>query len=289
MIRIKAENRWLRRFLLQTPVDLVISDNRYGLYAAGTGCIFITHQLAIRTGFGRLPDRWLRQANYAFIQRFMACWVPDEAGPDNLAGKLSHPRRMPAVPVRYIGWLSRFGAAAGEPGQPQPAPRIDLLLLLSGPEPQRTILEDLLLAQLHTANLGRVAMVRGLPGGGREPIRAPGVEVHDYLGTAALGTLIGLSRVILSRPGFSTVMDLAALRKRAIFIPTPGQTEQEYLGRYLAGKGWAVCRRQRGFMLPEALAGARKLNPALWPAAGDRQLLSRVIKTVRTQSAADFG
>ncbi|HEV2353563.1 MAG TPA: hypothetical protein VGR89_04930, partial [Puia sp.] len=114
LIRIKAENRWLDRFLRHTPVDLVISDNRYGLCAAGPQCIFVTHQLSIRTGLGRLPDRWLQRANYAFINRFMACWVPDAPGPENLAGKLSHPRRMPRVPVRYIGWLSRFDPATGE-------------------------------------------------------------------------------------------------------------------------------------------------------------------------------
>ena len=117
LIGIKRENQWLRRFAGRQGLDLVISDNRYGLYGAGIFSVFMTHQLAIRTSLGAVADGLLRRMNYAYIRRFSVCWVPDVSGPGNLAGKLSHPSSMPDITVRYIGWLSRLPAFARIPEQ----------------------------------------------------------------------------------------------------------------------------------------------------------------------------
>ncbi len=110
LIRIKQENAWFRGFGSRERPDVVISDNRYGLYLPGIVSVFITHQLSIRTSFGAAADRLLQRVNYRAIRRFTLCWVPDMAGEEiSLSGKLSHPRKMPPIPTRYIGWLSRFG------------------------------------------------------------------------------------------------------------------------------------------------------------------------------------
>ncbi len=115
LIGIKRENEWLRRFAGREGLDLVISDNRYGLYGAGVFSVFMTHQLAIRSSFGGVADGLLQRLNYAYIRRFSVCWVPDVAlGAESLAGKLSHPLRMPDITVRYIGWLSRLEPATAE-------------------------------------------------------------------------------------------------------------------------------------------------------------------------------
>ncbi len=258
LIGIKRENQWLRRFARLEGLDLVISDNRFGLHSGGLVSVFITHQLAIRSSFGGLVDGWLRKMNYNFIRRFSVCWVPDVEGAASLAGKLSHPARMPAVPVRYIGWLSRLELGATAPGVSQEE-GIDLLILLSGPEPQRTILERLLLAQL-SGEMGRIAVVRGLATGGAAAEAPAKVLVFDYLGARDLERVICQSRLIVARPGYSTVMDLAKLRRRAIFVPTPGQPEQEYLGKYLEGKRLGICVNQRGFSLKEAVEKANTLK-----------------------------
>jgi UDP-N-acetylglucosamine transferase subunit ALG13 len=274
LIGIKRESRWLGRFAGREGLDLVISDNRYGLYGGGVVSVFITHQLVIRSSFGGIVDGLLRRINYACIRRFSVCWVPDVEGADNLGGALSHPVQMPRFPVRYIGWLSRLGmveAPAGEPGLGAEE-AIDLLVLLSGPEPQRSILERLLLGQLGEMEVGaatgavvggaagKVVLVRGLPRGGGE-VRAPaGVTVFDYLGTRELERVIYQSRLVLARSGYSTIMDLVRLQRRAVYIPTPGQPEQEYLGRYMEERGLAICRQQRGFVLREALEAAERLE-----------------------------
>ncbi len=286
LIRIKRERAWLRHFVAHEELDLVISDNRYGLTTPGVFCIFMTHQLLIKTVFGGWADRILQTLNYRAIRHFSRCWVPDIT-PIGLAGELSHPKRMPSISTRYIGWLSRFGSAAGDGRGVDGLSGMDaggvsgssaaahegghggfLLALLSGPEPQRTLLEKDILrqaAELGKAPAGcRLVIVRGLPGGGKavsglsawgEPA-APGlpawITLHDHLPAGALEPLIRDAGLILARPGYSTLMDLQRLGKRALLVPTPGQTEQEYLGSYLAQKGWASCVNQRDFSLAAA-------------------------------------
>lgn len=297
LIGIKRENQWLQRFAAQEGIGLVISDNRFGLYGGVSRSVFITHQLAIRSSLGSVADWLLQRMNYRFIRRFSVCWVPDTEGADNLAGKLSHPGKMPAVDVRYIGWLSRLTAfpeaVASTDGD------IDLLVLLSGPEPQRKFLEELVLAQL-SAEMGKIVLVRGLPQIGGEPpeiARAPTqlgeeVTIFDHLPARELGRVIRRSRVVLARSGYSTVMDLVRLGRKAVYIPTPGQPEQEYLGDYLAQRGLGVCMQQRGLDLREAVDQGKRLAAAK-PAGNDKLLkaeVARLLAEIRGQSGvADFG
>jgi hypothetical protein len=122
LIRIKREKAWLSRFFALEEPDLVISDNRYGLALPGVFCIFITHQLRIRTSFGRLADALLQRMNYRLIGHFSRCWVPDMESGDGLAGALSHPAQLPGITTKYIGFLSRFGkiSQSGERGSRDP-------------------------------------------------------------------------------------------------------------------------------------------------------------------------
>lgn len=287
LIRIKRENDWLRRFADFERPDLVISDNRYGLYLPGTPTIFITHQLSIRTPFGKVADRLLQLITYSAIGRFSVCWVPDICGSDGLAGELSHPKRMPPIPTRYIGWLSRMHV------MPAPSSKdFDVLVLLSGPEPQRTILEKIIIEQAAGCDC-KMVIVRGLPGGSGRSLEAPrGVVVYDHLPAGDLERLMLRSDVVLSRPGYSTVMDLRRIGKKAIFVPTPGQTEQEYLGEYLAGKGLGICVWQHAFSLKEALMQAREIGDP--PGTGNEVMKDEIgaileMARRRPQSAGSFG
>lgn len=285
LIGIKRENGWLRRFAGNEGLDMVISDNRYGLHRAGVFSVFITHQLAIRSSLGAAADWLLHVVNYAYIRRFSVCWVPDVEGVENLAGRLSHPRKMPPISVRYIGWLSRLEVV-------REGMAYDLLILLSGLEPQRTILEELLVGQLASAGLNRVVLVRGLPKSGpaaQAPAGAAyapaGVVVYDHLPARELARVICHSNLVLARSGYSTVMDLARLGKKAIYIPTPGQPEQEYLGRYLEEKGRGICEQQRGFTLTRALENAKALKDR--DPATRNEVLRAEIERILLQSGAE--
>jgi predicted glycosyltransferase len=258
---IRRENRWMAEILHSWRFDAVISDNRYGLFNKNIYSVFITHQLGIQSGFGeggavgswRLAvgswlERRLLRWNYRFIERFSACWVPDQRNDFSLAGKLSHPKKLPAILTEYIGILSRFHFEAGKKRENT------LLVLISGPEPQRTIFEKLLLEQLAGCTM-KTVLVRGLPDS-QETIHAgEHVRICNHLPSEEMNTLLNESAYIIARSGYSTIMDLVKLRKAAILVPTPGQPEQEYLARYLHEKKWMYCVQQKAFNLSESIAG----------------------------------
>lgn len=252
--RIYQENKWLKKIIAIHNIDAVISDNRFGLYTAKLPCIYITHQLKIKTG--NYISEWIAQKiHYYFINKYTACWVPDNAGSGNLAGALSHPEKLPAIPVQYIGPLSRFEKIVTEK-------KYDLLLLLSGPEPQRTILQELLIKELKDYR-GNVLIVKGLPGNSEEELALNNtnkIAIVNHLPATALNEAIQQSVMIISRSGYTTVMDLSTLQQKAILIPTPGQTEQEYLAGYLMHQKFFFCTAQKNFSLKEALTKAALFN-----------------------------
>lgn len=243
---IKDEQAWLQKVAAEEAIDAVISDNRYGLHHPEIPSVFITHQLRIKAPW-KMAEDLLQEMAYRYINRYDECWVPDAEGENNLAGELSHPAIKPAVPLQYTGPLTRFQKCEGEKDSGT------LLVLLSGPEPQRTILEEAILQDLQACT-DTVVLVRGLPGeAGALPV-GKNVQVYNHLPAAELEQKIRESRMVISRCGYSTVMDLAALQKRSILIPTPGQTEQEYLARHLVQKKFALCVEQKKFRLKQALA-----------------------------------
>ena len=249
---IKYENERLKELVEELQIDGIISDNRYGLYHSAIPSILISHQLLIKTHLGKTADEYLQKLNYSYIDHFSECWVPDYEGNSNLGGELSHPEKLPQIPVKYLGPLSRFQTLDLPPsGQ--------LLLLLSGPEPQRTILENMLLEQLKDQNIPTV-LVRGFPGAAFQPDTPANVKVYDHLPAAELNKIMAESSMIISRCGYSTVMDLAALKKKSILIPTPGQTEQEYLAEHLMQKNFALSIDQEKFRLKGALELAQSFH-----------------------------
>jgi uncharacterized protein (TIGR00661 family) len=239
---IKSENKWLKEQVRKYQFDAVISDNRYGLHHENILSVFITHQLCIRSPLGKWSERFLQQWNYKFINRFSECWVPDEEGPNNLAGKLSHPVKFPATPVKYIGTLSRFRKNDIKEIKDH------LLIMLSGPEPQRTILENTVIDEVINYN-GTATIVRGLPAERNIIPSTNAIHFHNHLSSEQLNDEAMKAELIIGRCGYSTVMDVAALQKKSILIPTPGQTEQEYLASHLMKKRFAFCITQKEFSL----------------------------------------
>jgi UDP:flavonoid glycosyltransferase YjiC (YdhE family) len=243
---IRRENAWLKTFCSRRRIDAIISDNRYGLYHREIFSVFITHQLFVETGMGLWANRMLMRLNYFFIQRFSECWVPDFREAPNLAGLLSHPCRLPAITVKYTGILSRFHHVAKEISNP-------LLILISGPEPQRTQFEDKVFSGLGNY-AGAAVVVRGLPGITTEKIISnKKVVIHNHVVSEKLNDIMNRSEIVISRSGYSTIMDLIRLRKKALLIPTPGQPEQEYLAHYLDEKKWAIRVPQEAFNLTTCL------------------------------------
>jgi UDP-N-acetylglucosamine transferase subunit ALG13 len=247
----RYENKWLQKVVKEQQVDLVIADNRPGMYCKNLPSVYITHQLLIKAPF-RFTERIMQKFHYFFINRFTECWIPDAAGEINLAGDLSHPEKLPSTPVTYIGPLSRFEK------QQQTNRVYDLLFILSGPEPQRSIFEGIILDQLKNFK-GRVALVRGLPSADDSvglPVVSP-VQLFNHLSSEALCNIVQQSKLVVSRAGYTTVMDLVKLQQKAVLVPTPGQTEQEYLATALMEKKIFYCINQEAFDLNKIVEAAK--------------------------------
>ncbi len=224
-------------------IDLVISDNRFGMWSRKAYSVYITHQprVAVPRTFA-FAGPLVSALHRSVARRYDECWIPDLPGVDNVSGMLSHDCRLPPY-TRYIGILSRFNK------QPVPAllsagrenvqkfkfpPAQYTLALLSGPEPQRSILENLILSRKNILP-GSLVIVAGRPGD-EKGNRADAVLRYPWLDGLSLYRLMRDAQLIICRSGYSTIMDLFTLGKTALLVPTPGQPEQEYLAGYLSGK-----------------------------------------------------
>lgn len=250
---IIREHFWLRAQLKKHSWDLLISDNRYGLHTKKIPSIFITHQLRVQTGSGKLADDLIQSILYRKINKFTQCWIPDEASNNiNIAGLLSHPIKKPNR-YKYIGPLSRLNVN-------NVTQRNTILVLLSGPEPQRTILENILLKQLHDST-EKIIFVRGLPLETKKMSVSQNMQIENYMDSKTLTRVMEEAEMVVCRAGYSSIMDLLKLNKRAIIIPTPGQTEQEYLAVHLQKLNLFHVQHQHNILLSQAIDAIRKQKP----------------------------
>lgn len=247
---ILGEYLWLRKTQRVHRWDLIISDNRYGFRHPGVPSVFITHQINIRTEISSVADRLVKKINHALIRRFNECWIPDESAWPGLAGTLSHGGIPPRA--RYIGPLSRFTPSSD-------LQRSGLLIMLSGPEPQRTLLESKILNELKSYK-GTVTLIRGLPVATDLPSVQDGQIILNHLPAETLGRCMSGASLVICRAGYSSVMDLVCTGTPAVLIPTPGQTEQEYLARHLEAHGFFPYMDQDDFTIDTALIRAETFN-----------------------------
>lgn len=242
---IYRENKWLKNAVQEHKLDAVISDNRFGLYHPGIPCIYITHQLQIKTGHAA-TDAMVRKLHHWFISKYTSCWVPDYEKMPGIAGELSHPRDRPKN-IIYIGCLSRFEKLKN------PGAKYDLLFSMSGPEPQRSIFEKLMIEQAKDFD-GKVLLLRGLPGKDVKSIETPAhIEVKNHLKGDALSEAMQSAEWMISRSGYTTIMDILKIQRKTILIPTPGQTEQEYLAKSLSSERVFFTAKQEEFSLKQMM------------------------------------
>ena len=248
---IKRERLWLSQLADEYKFDLVISDNRYGLKTAGLYSVIMTHQLQIKSGKGLLADRILKSVHYPMLEKFDECWVVDEASPQGLGGSLSHPGTIPSN-AKYIGLLSQLNPMA----EKVVADKKNILVLLSGPEPMRGILEQKILSQASEQKEYHFTVVAGNPSAS-VPVDMPEhIRYKTHLNAPQLTGLLNESALVVCRSGYSTLMDLAVMHKKALLIPTPGQSEQEYLGKRLHTQGVCLCQKQSSLNLQKDIPDA---------------------------------
>ncbi len=252
MLSVLKEHKAVARIIKEEMIDVVISDNRYGVWSKETVNVFITHQLQIKTPGSKILNRVVNVINQYYIKKFEQCWIPDVEGGNNISGELSHSGDR-NIPVKYIGTLSRFSNES-IPGKYK---RYDILVILSGPEPQRSILEKLLINKLERSDKS-VLIVRGLPDNVSYEEKG-NITFVNHIESQELNYHMLHTIYIICRSGYSTLMDLAAVNRSAIIIPTPGQTEQEYLGQYHHDKTH-YCLQQNDLSLEKAMQEVSSLK-----------------------------
>lgn len=250
---IKKEKKQIEDIVNQHDIDLIISDNRFGCLSSKCKNIFITHQIFIQTGF-YLTDILAKWVNHYFISKFDEVWIPDVATEPSLAGKLSHGYMDNLPTCRYLGVISRFNSI-------QKTVVVEnqqfITVVLSGPEPQRSILEVEILNQIKNLPF-QFVFFRGSrsarPSSFTQNIQA----VFDIADAATMQPYLEKAALVISRSGYTTIMDLALLGKKALLIPTPGQTEQEYLAEALSKKNIFASQSQDKLNIEEGIEKALK-------------------------------
>jgi len=239
---IISEHLRLKKIIKEHSVDIVISDNRFGLWNKNVTCAYVTHMP--RIPFPKV-FRFLEFVGIflhrQIIRRYDLCLIPDLPGGINLSGRLSHSVRLPNN-VRFSGILSRFQVSNKEVKPDKHASEYNLVIL-SGPEPQRTIMKKKVADALRTSNIETI-ILEGKPGNRVIEENVGPITMYNHLSSQKMKEMIYGSQFIVARSGYSTIMDLACLGQSALLIPTPGQTEQDYLAEYMSEKGWFKSVKQ---------------------------------------------
>ncbi len=245
------EHKQILQISKEKNVDLFIADSKYGAFDKTKPSIFIFHQLRyIPPDFLKFLRNKTEKFNYFFRDSFKKFVVPDFEMDEGLTGDLSHNLSyFPKEKIEYIGILSDYEKKNVEQD-------IDYLISLSGREPNRSMLEKRIVSQIDELE-GKIVLVRGTPEE-TEKINVPGVEIVNYAGKGVRDDLMNRAKFVIARSGYSTIMDMVELGKKGLLIPTPGQTEQEYLGEYLSQKGYFYSVEENDIMLKRDVEKAKK-------------------------------
>ncbi len=254
--KIKEENRYLDKLIDEIRPDAVISDNRFGLWTKRIPSVFITHQLMIKGP--KIVEQVLHKINLSYILKYNECWIPDTENGKSLTGDLSHNYPLPENAF-FIGPLSRFtdNKEGSDKYKPDENYKSDILVMLSGPEPQRTILENIIIKQIKNSEYNCV-ILKGKTEENKKGYADEKIKVFSHLESEEIEKYLRNTNLIITRAGHSTIMDIAALGKKAILIPTPGQTEQEYLAKRFLKNGIFYSLPQNKFDLHKAIYEATK-------------------------------
>ncbi len=237
MQAIWKEKKLVKKWIKKYDIDGIISDNRLGVISKKVPSVFMTHQLNVMTGNTTWITSMLHQN---IIKKYTECWIPDFEGNPNLTGELGHIKNAD-FEIKYIGPLSRL--------QKRDVPKqYDLIIILSGPEPQRGILEEILKKEILRYK-GKVVFIKGIIEKMQKKEQIDNVTFYNFMSTRQLEKTFSESEIVLCRSGYTTIMDLAKLGKKAFFIPTPGQFEQVYLAEKLQLEGLVPCANQDDFRI----------------------------------------
>jgi glycosyl transferase family 28 len=249
-LRFALEHRLTERLVCERRVDAVVSDSRFGVWSRDAPSFCLFHSLRqIIPGRPRWLERQVERAQRHLLRPYRAVLVPDADGDDSLAGDLAHHVDLDWGDGRvvYLGPLTELNGEGGED--------IDYFFSISGVEPHHSMLAQRVLDAL-PALPGRIVVALGRPDAAGQVTQNGNATIHGYLDRRAQGEMLARSRVVVGRSGYTTLMELSAWGKRAFFVPTPGQSEQEYLAQLHRERGHVASHAQPSLDLAAGLAEA---------------------------------
>ena len=248
---ISREHRIVQEIVAKEKASGIISDNRFGVWSQRVPSVYLTHQVSVKAGFlSTLASFWHRRV----ISKFDRCWVCDFNGEDGLAKELSSGNGK-LQNLDWIGPLSRFSKLEenADNTTEKIEKNIDIGVVLSGPEPSRSQFEKKVIEALK-GRKEQVVLIRGIVEPPMETRKNSqkcetdeNLTIYKFMLADELERMIRQCRILVMRSGYSSIMDLNALGARALLVPTPGQSEQEYLARRMQEKGWFPTVRQSDF------------------------------------------
>ena len=234
---IQQEKKLVKSWIKKHNVDGIISDNRFGVFSNNIPSVYITHQLTVLSG----TSTWITsKLHLNIIKKHTECWVPDIETTPNLSGELGHLKKT-NLNIKYIGALSRFHKKETDK-------KFDLMIILSGPEPQRGTLERKLKTEILDYS-GKTLFIKGVVEKNQIKQQVDHVTYYNFMSSCELEQAFNESEIVLCRSGYTTIMDLVKLQKKAFFIPTPGQYEQEYLAKKYKEEGLVPYAMQDDFKM----------------------------------------
>jgi uncharacterized protein (TIGR00661 family) len=249
LINTIREHFYLKSQVKKEKVSCIVSDHRYGLFHKDITSILIIHQVQMKFPSGLKPfEHFFNLIQRNIFRKFDQVWIPDFSGKDSIAGELSN-LQVNSSNFTYIGILSRF--LLNFEAHNVLRDYFEIVVILSGPEPQRSFLEHLLTDQLKDIDK-KVLLIKGIKTTAKMESYGNITRV-SYLKTHEMSAVMSNAELVICRSGYSSVMDLLAMGKKAILIPTPGQTEQEYLGEYLMQMGYFFTQQQHDLDIPRAI------------------------------------
>ncbi|MBN2065603.1 MAG: glycosyltransferase [Candidatus Thermoplasmatota archaeon] len=277
--RMEAGLQRLQNILKKRPYDRIISDGRYDMYSRSIPSFFISHQMRIMNPLRmRMFETGSETFNLFFFKRFCGTIVPDYKE-DSLSGDLSHQlRKIDENKLHYVGVLSDFKKKAMKKD-------IDYLVSISGPEPQRTMFENTLYEQIDDLD-GNVVITLG-KSEKQEAFNQKNAQTYSFVPKDKRESLLNRARLVISRSGYSTMMDLAVIGAKALMVPTPGQIEQEYLGQYHNKKGTFYTVNQNHLHLKEDAERAKKTTGITRP-CNVEQTVENIIDVVSSVTQSPF-
>ena len=244
------EHQQVQKIIRDEQIDLLINDNRLACYSKRVPSIFITHQLDVPVP-NPILRTWTNRWHHFFINKHDRCWIPDVEGTNNLAGDISR-SKLKTPPLDYIGPLSTIKIDPNKADLP-------LLVVLSGPEPQRTYLEEKIVKQSVHLPIQTI-LVRGTNQAHDYHNIPAHLSILDLVDRKTLAGLIERAQTMICRSGYTSLLDFSLNPKRLYFIPTPGQWEQEYLAEHWKSQMGIPFTTQKDFDLKKAYEDAKNLQ-----------------------------